>query len=75
MLIADLKQMAGGMGISGAAKMKKADLVDAIKAAQSGGRAGGGAAKAEPKADRTDQKPKAGVIRGEAPGRGARRLR
>ena len=52
LLIADLKQMAGGMGISGAGKMKKAELVDAIKAAQSGGRAGGGAAKAEPKAEK-----------------------
>jgi transcription termination factor Rho len=51
MLIADLKQMAGGMGISGSGKMKKAQLVDAIKAAQSGGRAGGGAAKAEPKSE------------------------
>ncbi|WP_372727694.1 transcription termination factor Rho [Nocardioides sp.] len=37
MLIADLKSMAGGMGISGAGAMKKAQLVDAIKAAQSGG--------------------------------------
>ncbi len=55
MLIADLKQMAGGMGISGAGKMKKAELVDAIKAAQSGGRAGGGAAKAEPKSEKTDK--------------------
>ena len=37
MLIADLKAMAGGLGISGAGSMKKADLVNAIKAAQSGG--------------------------------------
>ena len=36
MLLADLKSMAGGMGISGAGSMKKAQLVDAIKAAQSG---------------------------------------
>ncbi|MFN8193886.1 MAG: transcription termination factor Rho [Nocardioidaceae bacterium] len=34
MLIADLKALAGGMGISGASSMKKAQLVDAIKAAQ-----------------------------------------
>jgi transcription termination factor Rho len=34
MLIADLKAMAGGMGIAGAGSMKKADLVAAIKAAQ-----------------------------------------
>jgi transcription termination factor Rho len=39
MLLADLKSMAGGLGISGAGSMKKAQLVDAIKAAQSGGRA------------------------------------
>ena len=37
MLIADLKSMAGGLGISGAGSMKKAELVSAIKAAQSGG--------------------------------------
>jgi len=37
MLLADLKQMAGGMGIAGAGSMKKAQLVEAIKAAQAGG--------------------------------------
>jgi len=37
MLLADLKAMAGGMGISGSGSMKKAQLVEAIKAAQSGG--------------------------------------
>ena len=37
MLLADLKSMAAGLGISGAGSMKKAQLVDAIKAAQSGG--------------------------------------
>ena len=36
MLLADLKSMAGGMGIDGAGSMKKAQLVDAIKAAQAG---------------------------------------
>nr|WP_216654352.1 transcription termination factor Rho [Nocardioides sp. zg-DK7169] len=40
LLLADLKAMAGGLGISGAATMKKAQLVDAIKAAQSGGQSG-----------------------------------
>jgi transcription termination factor Rho len=40
MLIADLKAMAGGLGISGAGSMKKAELVSAIKAAQSGGQSG-----------------------------------
>ncbi len=37
MLLADLKSMAGGLGIRGAGSMKKAQLVDAIKAAQAGG--------------------------------------
>src|SRR6478736_3774225 len=37
MLLADLKSMASGMGISGAGSMKKAQLVEAIKARQSGG--------------------------------------
>jgi transcription termination factor Rho len=41
MLLADLKSMAGGLGISGAGSMKKAQLVDAIKAAQSGSQSGG----------------------------------
>ena len=41
MLLADLKQMAGGLGVSGAGSMKKADLISAIKAAQSQGQAGG----------------------------------
>ena len=40
MLLADLKSMAGGLGIRGAGSMKKAQLVDAIKAAQSGGQSG-----------------------------------
>jgi transcription termination factor Rho len=48
MLIADLKQMAGGMGIAGAGSMKKAQLVEAIKAAQTGGKATG-AVTAQPK--------------------------
>jgi transcription termination factor Rho len=44
MLLADLKSMAGGLGIAGAGSMKKAQLVDAIKAVQSGG----GATSAQP---------------------------
>ena len=36
MLLADLKSMAAGLGVAGAGSMKKAQLVDAIKAAQSG---------------------------------------
>ncbi|WP_341476752.1 transcription termination factor Rho [Nocardioides currus] len=37
MLLADLKSMASGLGVPGAGSMKKAQLVDAIKAVQSGG--------------------------------------
>ena len=40
MLLADLKSMAGGLGIRGTGSMKKAQLVEAIKAAQSGGTVG-----------------------------------
>lgn len=36
MLLADLKSMAGGLGVSGAGSMKKAQLVEAIKSAQAG---------------------------------------
>ena len=36
MLLADLKAMAGSLGVSGASSMKKAQLVEAIKAAQAG---------------------------------------
>jgi transcription termination factor Rho len=41
MLLPELKQMAGGLGIKGAGGMRKSQLVDAIKAAQSGGQSGG----------------------------------
>ncbi|MBO0845563.1 MAG: transcription termination factor Rho [Nocardioides sp.] len=44
MLLADLKKMAGGLGIRGASSMKKAQLVEAIKAAQSGAQSGGSSA-------------------------------
>jgi transcription termination factor Rho len=37
MLLADLKAMAGSLGIRGTGSMKKAQLVEAIKAAQAGG--------------------------------------
>ena len=47
MLIADLKSMAAGLGISGSGSMKKAQLVEAIKAHQSGG--------GQPRQDQQDQ--------------------
>jgi transcription termination factor Rho len=37
MLLPELKQMAGGLGVKGVGSMRKSQLVDAIKAAQSGG--------------------------------------
>lgn len=37
MLLPELKQMAGGLGIKGAGGMRKSQLIDAIKAVQSGG--------------------------------------
>ncbi|CUR55958.1 Transcription termination factor rho [metagenome] len=57
MLLADLKTMAGGMGISGSGSMKKAQLVEAIKSAQSG--AASAPAKAAVEADSSD-KPRRG---------------
>ncbi|WP_228942475.1 Rho termination factor N-terminal domain-containing protein, partial [Nocardioides sp. Leaf374] len=40
MLLADLKALAAGMGVAGAGGMRKAQLVDAIRSAQSAGAAG-----------------------------------
>jgi transcription termination factor Rho len=39
MLLPELKQMAGGLGIKGIGGMRKSQLIDAIKAAQAGGQA------------------------------------
>jgi transcription termination factor Rho len=41
MLLPELKQLAGGLGIKGVAGMRKSQLIDAIKAAQSGAQSGG----------------------------------
>lgn len=41
MLLPELKQMAGGLGIKGAGGMRKSQLIDAIKAVQSGGQPAG----------------------------------
>jgi transcription termination factor Rho len=57
MLLAELKAMAGGMGIAGSGSMKKAQLVEAIKAAQAGGSRDGNRAKAEKPAARKVDKP------------------
>jgi transcription termination factor Rho len=62
MLLADLKSMAGGMGIAGAGSMKKAQLVEAIKAAQA--TAGQGAPRAEKPEKNANQACRAGRAAG-----------
>ncbi len=66
MLLADLKAMAGGMGIAGAGSMKKADLVTAIKAAQAKPKSDGAPKANDAPADRPkdEAKPKADEARG-----------
>ncbi len=49
MLLPELKQLAGGLGIK-ATGMRKGDLIEAIKAAQSGGQSGGGQSRGQAKA-------------------------
>ncbi|RYU10080.1 transcription termination factor Rho [Nocardioides iriomotensis] len=66
MLLPELKQLAGGLGIKGAGGMRKSQLIDAIRAAQGGGQPDRSAAKASqddagdrpakaPKNDRADK--------------------
>jgi transcription termination factor Rho len=56
MLLADLKAMAGGLGIRGTGSMKKAQLVEAIKAAQAGGNGQSGRKPAKERSEqRTDE--------------------
>jgi transcription termination factor Rho len=72
MLLADLKAMAGGMGISGAGAMKKAQLVEAIKSAQAGSAGGGApAGRARPTRSGTKSGTTAGTTAGseQAPGK------
>ncbi|RIQ11692.1 hypothetical protein DY240_28260, partial [Jiangella rhizosphaerae] len=39
MVLAELQQLAAGLGLKGTGRMRKGELVEAIKAAQSGGSA------------------------------------
>ena len=55
MLLADLKAMAGGLGVRGTGSMKKAQLVEAIKAAQAGGNGQSSQPKQSTKSDQPDQ--------------------
>jgi transcription termination factor Rho len=57
MLLPELKQMAGGLGIKGVGGMRKSQLIDAIKAAQSGGQPtaqSGGQSGGQPAAESRD---------------------
>ncbi len=69
MLLADLKAMAGGMGISGAGSMKKAALVEAIKAAQAGSSARTTPAAEAPQRDARTEAPRTEAPRADAPQR------
>jgi transcription termination factor Rho len=64
MLLADLKSMAGGMGVPGAGSMKKAQLVEAIKAAQAGASSSGASA---PKVTTTVRTPRTAPVRDAQP--------
>ncbi|MEV6121356.1 transcription termination factor Rho [Streptomyces sp. NPDC052077] len=55
MVLAELQQVASGLGIRGTARMRKSQLIEVIKEAQA---AGGAPAKAAPAADAGETKPK-----------------
>ncbi|MGW3951345.1 transcription termination factor Rho [Streptomyces sp. NPDC004752] len=57
MVLAELQQVASGLGIRGTARMRKSQLIEVIKEAQAGGSPAGGGAPAA-KADATETKPK-----------------
>ncbi|MER6786973.1 transcription termination factor Rho [Streptomyces sp. NPDC000658] len=56
MVLAELQQVASGLGIRGTARMRKSQLIEVIKEAQAGG--GAAPAKATPAADAAETKPK-----------------
>ncbi|RFU83226.1 transcription termination factor Rho [Streptomyces triticagri] len=59
MVLAELQQVASGLGIRGTARMRKSQLIEVIKEAQAGGAAGGSApAKSAPAAESAEAKPK-----------------
>ncbi|MET9830576.1 transcription termination factor Rho [Streptomyces sp. NPDC006385] len=60
MVLAELQQVASGLGIRGTARMRKSQLIEVIKEAQAGGGApaGGGAASAAKADTATETKPK-----------------
>ncbi|QOV35527.1 transcription termination factor Rho [Streptomyces ferrugineus] len=59
MVLAELQQVASGLGIRGTARMRKSQLIEVIKEAQAGGAPSGGAGAASAKAETaTETKPK-----------------
>ncbi|MFF7214297.1 transcription termination factor Rho [Streptomyces sp. NPDC008238] len=52
MVLAELQQLASGLGIKGTARMRKSQLIETIKAAQSGGGAKASAAEGAPAAEK-----------------------
>ncbi|MEV0219496.1 transcription termination factor Rho [Streptomyces sp. NPDC050704] len=56
MVLAELQQVASGLGIRGTARMRKSQLIEVIKEAQTGG--GASAKSAAPAADAAETKPK-----------------
>jgi transcription termination factor Rho len=59
-LLPELQQIAGDLGISGTAKLRKSQLIDAIKAAQSNGSGAPSATDSQSTADNTAEQPRGG---------------
>src|SRR4051812_41416789 len=70
-LLPELQQLAGDLGITGTAKMRKSELIAAIQARQSGG-ANGGAPTAEKAVPRQDEKATDNQAAGDRPRDGSR---
>ncbi|PZF85785.1 transcription termination factor Rho [Jiangella anatolica] len=70
MVLAELQQLAGGLGLKGTGRMRKGELVEAIKAAQSGGSAPAPAADTLP----VETAPQAVAAPAATGGRGRRRV-
>ncbi|MET7693419.1 transcription termination factor Rho [Streptomyces sp. NPDC005483] len=58
MVLAELQQVASGLGIRGTARMRKSQLIEVIKEAQAGGGAAAPKAASAPAGDATETKPK-----------------
>ncbi|MFK4098933.1 transcription termination factor Rho [Streptomyces sp. NPDC019531] len=58
MVLAELQQVASGLGIKGTARMRKSQLIEVIKEAQAGGGAAAAKAGSSPAGDATETKPK-----------------